>query len=120
VSDDADVTQASVKTKGISVRSAMMPCSSKVQTSHLLKILDQEADGVEVVACPEGACRFLVGSKRTQKRVDYARKLLDEIQVGADRLGISRRTGLSGEELMKLATDRATAVQRLMNNGDDQ
>ena len=120
VSRTAGVAPAAEKVKGVTVRTAMMPCSSKVQASHLLKILDQEADGVEVVACSDRACRFLNGSKRAAKRVAYTRRLLDEIGVGAERVGISRKAGLSAEQLMELAVARAAAVEKIGNNGESQ
>ncbi len=116
----ASVAPAAEKVKGITVRAAMMPCSSKVQASHLLKILDQEADGVEVVACADQACRFLNGSRRAAKRVAYTRRLLDEVGVGAERVGISREAGASAEQLMELAVARAAAVEKIGNNGESQ
>jgi F420-non-reducing hydrogenase iron-sulfur subunit len=120
VSAKAGISAAAKRMDGIKVRTAMMPCSSKVQVSHLLQILDREADAVEVVACSDEACRLLNGSKRAARRVEHARRLLDEIGVGAERLGISRRVGLSGEDLMKLAAARAAAVEKMAKNGDDQ
>jgi F420-non-reducing hydrogenase iron-sulfur subunit len=102
----------------------MMPCSSKIEVPHILRVLEQGVDGVEVAACPESKCHFLVGSLRAEKRVDYTRRLLDEIQIGAERLGISRGTGLSAKKLMGLAERRAEAVKTLgpnpMKKGDIQ
>ncbi|MCK5850444.1 MAG: hydrogenase iron-sulfur subunit [Kiritimatiellae bacterium] len=97
-----------------SVRAVMLPCSSKVQVPYLLKILDDGADAVEVVACHSDACRFLVGSDKAEKRIAYAGKLLDEIGIGAERLGITRANGLSAEKLMDIARGRAEAVRSIM------
>ena len=98
----------------------MVPCSSKVQVSHLLKILDQEADGVEVIACPLERCGFLVGSDTAARRVEYARSLLDRIGVGRERLGISHGVELPADEFAKRVAARAEAVMNLETNGDDQ
>ena len=107
------------KVEGFSLRTVMMPCSSKVQAYQLLQILDDGADGVEVVACPDAACRFLVGSRRAEKRVEYARGLLDDVGVGGDRLGITRKSGVGTDELLSLARARARAVQQLRTEGDE-
>ena len=94
----------------------MMPCSSKIEVPYVLKILERGADAVEVVACPADGCQFLVGSLRTEKRIDYVRGLLDEIHVGAERVGISRGPGLSVKDLAALAASRAEAIRSLGPN----
>ena len=120
VGEDVDVTSCAKKVAGVRVRPAMMPCSSKVQVSHLLSILDQEADGVEVITCPMDRCDFLIGNKRSVKRVEYARGLLGDIGVGAERLGVSHGASLSADEFVKQVAARAEAVMNLEKNGEDQ
>ena len=120
--DDSDITAAVKGTSGFSVQSVMMPCSSKIEVSYILKILERGADAVQVVVCPANKCRFLIGSSRTAKRIEYIRRLLDEIDIGAERVGISSAAGLSGEHLIDLAAQRAKAVEPLganpMKNGE--
>jgi coenzyme F420-reducing hydrogenase delta subunit len=111
---DADITSAMQKVNGFSVNPSMQPCSSKVQLSHVLKVLDQEADGVQVVACPEKSCRFLIGSSRAENRIAFGRQMLDRIQMGAERLGIIHKSGLSGEDLIDLAAQRAEMVKEYL------
>ena len=117
VGDDVDVTSCAKSVAGVRVRPAMMPCSSKVQVSQLLSILDREADGVEVIACPTDCCGFLVGSNRSVKRVEYARRLLEGIGVSTDRLGLSHGAQLSAQDLVKRIAARAEAVVNLEKNG---
>jgi coenzyme F420-reducing hydrogenase delta subunit len=97
---------------GFTARMEMIPCSSKIEVSHILKILDEGADGVEVIACPEKECRFLIGSLRAKKRIDYVRRLLGEIDVGAEAVGISRGMGLTAEHLADVASARAEAIRK--------
>ncbi len=113
---DVDPRDAEQSASGFTVRLAMMPCSSKVEAAHVLKLLEEGADGVQVVGCPEERCRFLVGSTMAEKRIDYARGLLEEIQMGADRLGMVRGSGLSAADLMELAQYRAQVVKPLGAN----
>jgi F420-non-reducing hydrogenase iron-sulfur subunit len=116
VARNANVSVVPQQARGLTVRTTMIPCSSKVEVSHVLKILEQGADGVELVACPEDQCRFLVGSLKAEKRIGRARGLLEEIGMGGQRLGLTRREQLSVEELLDLATARAGAVQPLGPN----
>ncbi len=120
VASDEDIASCAKSIPGVRVRTAVMPCSSKVQVSHLLEILDQEADGVEVITCPIDCCGLLLGNRRAIKRVEYARGLLDRIGVGADRLGISHGAELSADEFVERAAARAKAVMNLEENGEDQ
>jgi coenzyme F420-reducing hydrogenase delta subunit len=116
VAEGVDPDEVSRAVSGFKSRYVVMPCSSKVEASHVLKLLDEGADGVQVVGCPENACRFLVGSTMAEKRIDYARGLLDEIRMGADRLGMERGAQLSEADLMELAERRAEAVRPLGPN----
>jgi F420-non-reducing hydrogenase iron-sulfur subunit len=102
--------------QGFSARLVVMPCSSKMEPRHLLKVLEKGADGVLLVACPEGSCRFLVGNVRAEKRVAYARGLLDQVGMGAERLAMERGQSLSVDDLMELAAGRAAQVKSLGPN----
>jgi coenzyme F420-reducing hydrogenase delta subunit len=101
---------------GLGVRLVVLPCSSNVEVRQLVKMLEQGADGIQVVACPEQACRFLVGSNKAEKRIDYVRRLLAEINFGAERVGIVRGTSLSAEQLLGLARERAALLRDLGPN----
>ena len=102
-----------VEGPGFTVRSAVLPCGSKADIPHFLRILEGGVDGVEVAACPEGECRQLVGSARLLRRVERARELLAAAGVGAERLGATLGRGMSRDELLKLAQKRAEAVVSL-------
>jgi F420-non-reducing hydrogenase iron-sulfur subunit len=101
---------------GFSVRLKMLPCSSKAEGWHLLQILADGASGVELVCCPERACQFLDGNDRAAKRVGHAQSLLKEIGASPERLGLSRGTGLTEEDLLVRAKDRADAIVALDSN----
>ena len=91
----------------------MMPCSSKIEVPYVLKILESGADAVEIVACPEKSCQYLVGSLRAEKRVEYIRGLLKKIGYASERVGITRKILQTPEELIKLAEIRADEVRPL-------
>jgi coenzyme F420-reducing hydrogenase delta subunit len=113
VSEDAAIAPQADPAADFSMEPVMMPCSSKIETSYVLKILERGADAVQIVACSSEGCRFLVGSLRAEKRIETIRGLLDEIHVGAERVGISRASRVQAQELMNIAAGRAQAVQEL-------
>jgi len=101
---------------GLRVRLVALPCSSNVEVRQIVKILESGADAVQIVACPESACRFLVGSNKAERRVEYVRRLLEEIDFGPERVGILRGTNLSAEQLLEEARDRAALIRDLGPN----
>jgi coenzyme F420-reducing hydrogenase delta subunit len=116
VAVDAHVAAEAARVTGLSVQPVLVPCSSKVEVPHILRILERGTTGVEVVACSGNECRFLVGSDRAERRVAYARRLLAEAGIDAERVGFSRASMLSAAELMALAENRAEAA----NTGGEQ
>lgn len=63
-----------------------VPCSGRVEVRDLLRALQTGADGVLVLACPEGSCQDLTGNLRARQRVEYTRQLLEEIGIEKERL----------------------------------
>ena len=114
---DPKADLAAVKAaNGFTVRPVALPCSSKAELSHLLKLLAEGADAVQLIACPEENCQFLVGSARAEKRVERGRSLLAQIGLGEERLGLCRGRGLKIAELMDLLERRAGLVRGLGKN----
>ncbi len=111
VVDETISSTWSYQTQGLSVRALMMPCSSKIEVPYILKILESGVDAVEIVACPEKSCKFLIGSLRAEKRIEYVRGLLIKIGHTPARVGISRKLSQSKEILLEIARARANAVR---------
>lgn len=52
----------------------------------MLKALEEGADRVLVLTCPESRCRYREGNLRARKRLEYAQNLLEEIGLEPSRL----------------------------------
>lgn len=116
VSSTAELLEGPYSEKGLHAFFAALPCSSKIEPSYLLKILADGADGVVVVACPEGSCRFMVGNVRAEKRINYVRMLLDKAKMGAERLTLERGERLGEKDLLALAQRRVEPLKILGPN----
>lgn len=91
------------------VKLLKLPCTGKVDVEYILKAFENGADGVYVVACPVGNCHHLDGNTRAAKRVAYAKKLLDEIGLGGERVDIFYMSGGQGgtfAEAARIMTER--------------
>ena len=71
------------------MKTVKLPCSSMVKDVFLLRAFEAGSDGVLVLVCPEGQCRYLEGNIRAKKRVEWVQNLLDEIGLNGKRLSIS-------------------------------
>ena len=87
------------------MQTVKMACSSMVKDIFLLKAFEAGADGVVVLVCPEGQCRYVEGNIRAKKRVAWVRNLLDEIGLDGRRLALGNMA----------AGDKAAANQTMDN-----
>ena len=61
------------------VKIIQVPCTGRVDIIHLLRAIEDGADGVYVAGCLEGECHFINGNIKTRKKV------ADEYQQRPDR-----------------------------------
>jgi len=104
------------KGPGFGLKFAAMPCASKLEMPHLLKILEAGADGILVVGCPDPECSFGDGSFRANQRVSYLQRRLAEIGVGEERLAMLRGKDLSAAEILEMAAGRVKTLIELGPN----
>ena len=116
IKTDSEQTDSYRDFNGFHLRQVVMPCSSKVEVGQLIKILENGADGILVVACPDHACRFLVGSNRAERRIRYVRQILEEIDFGPERVEIVREKDLSREGFLELVKQRSDLIRPLGPN----
>ncbi|MFO7741148.1 MAG: hydrogenase iron-sulfur subunit [Anaerolineae bacterium] len=98
------------------VKLVRLPCTGKVDVRYLLNAFEEGADGVYVVACPIGNCHHVHGNERAVKRVEYTRKLLDEVGIGGERLDIVFTTGGMGVTFADAARRMTERVKKLGPN----
>ena len=83
------------------LKTISLPCSGKLELIYLLKAFESGADGVVLITCKHGECRYLEGNLRARKRSGAIRTLLEEIGLDKGR--------------MKLIEQEDGGVQSVMN-----
>lgn len=68
------------------VKTVALPCSGRLDILYLTKAFEMGADGVALVACKEGECRYLEGNLRARKRAEAVDDLLEETGLGKGRV----------------------------------
>lgn len=96
-----------------SIRIIRLPCTGKIDVIHIMEAFEKGADGVYVAGCLEGECHFIKGNLRARKRVEYTKKLLDEIGIGGERLEMYNIAASDGPRFAAVARemhDKITAL----------
>jgi coenzyme F420-reducing hydrogenase delta subunit len=112
----ADLDAEARRARGLRVRTTVLPCTNKIETGHLFKILERGADGIEIVGCVGDRCQFLNGNKRIQKRLERACSMLDHTKLGGGRLWLDLGENFTARQVLGLAKLRAREVQALGRN----
>ncbi|MCK4850915.1 MAG: hydrogenase iron-sulfur subunit [Phycisphaerae bacterium] len=110
----AELSKAPFQVDAVTVRLALLACSSKIQVLHVLRALETGADGVALWTCPQNSCRFGRGCVRAAKRIERARRILDQINVGGQRVFLQ---ALEPNEPDALDKALAKAAQQLIELG---
>jgi len=97
----------------IPIKLVKMPCSGKVEILYLLKAFEEGADGVFVVGCQEGECHYLEGNIRTKRRVNFTRKILDEIGIGGSRVYMYNIDPSDSDALSKVTIEMREKIVKL-------
>jgi F420-non-reducing hydrogenase iron-sulfur subunit len=77
-----EIHYCATKTDNIKLNAISLPCSGRVNLLYLLKAVETGSDGVILLTCKVGECRFLQGNLRAQKRIEAIDDLLDEAGIG--------------------------------------
>jgi len=100
------------------VKAIPLPCSGRIDILYLTKAFEGGADGLAVVMCKQGECRYLEGNLRARKRAEAVDALLDEAGVGKGRVAVIQMDSAGMDKVMsELADfrDRIIALPRMPN-----
>jgi F420-non-reducing hydrogenase iron-sulfur subunit len=78
---------------GSRVKFYPLPCSGRIDPLQLLRAIEAGADGVYLVTCGEGTCRYREGNIRAWRRLAYAQGLIEEIGLEGGRLEVIQSNG---------------------------
>mgnify|MGYP000262407623 CR=1 FL=1 len=90
-----------------------LPCSGRVDMLHLLKAIEEGADGVCVAGCLEGECHFVEGNLKTRKKVEAVKKALASAGVEPQRVEMFNLSSAMGPRFAEIATEMTETVRGL-------
>lgn len=96
-----------------SIKIIQVPCTGRIDVIHMLKALEQGADGVMVAGCLEGECHFLTGNLKVRKRVGVVKKILKEIGMEPERVEMFNLSSAMGPRFAEIATEITENIKKI-------
>ncbi len=101
---------------GNEIKVISLPCSGKLDIRYLIKAFETGADGVAVMTCKEGECRYLEGNMRARKRAEVVEELLRETGLGEGRVAVIQMDDRGIEYTMRQLEDFCLKIAALAHN----
>lgn len=98
------------------IKIIQVPCSGRVDIKHLLKAIEDGADGVFVAGCLEGECHFMTGNLKARKRVNYVKKVLEELGIEPERVEMFNLSSGEGTKFADISREMVERVKKLGPN----
>ena len=95
------------------IKIIQVPCSGRVDILHLLKAIEDGADGVYVAGCLEGECHYLTGNYKARRRVNYVKKTLEEIGLEPERVEMYNLSAGEGPRFAEIAIEMNNRIKEL-------
>jgi coenzyme F420-reducing hydrogenase delta subunit len=95
------------------VKVIQVPCTGRVDIIHLLKAIEDGADGVYVAGCLEGECHFMSGNLKAKRRVRYVKKVLAELGLEPERVEMFNLSAGEGPRFAEIASEMVQRIKAL-------
>jgi coenzyme F420-reducing hydrogenase delta subunit len=99
-----------------SIRMIKLPCTGKLEVIHVLKAFEAGADGVYAAGCLEGQCHYLEGNLWARRRIERAKRLLQEVGLDPERVDMVNMSSAMGPEFAQTARGFTERIRRLGPN----
>ena len=95
------------------IRVVVVPCTGRVDVIHLLKTIEEGADGVYVAGCMEGDCHFLTGNLKAKKRVARVKKILTDLGIEPERVEMYNLSAAQGPRFAEIAREMTERIRAM-------
>lgn len=95
------------------IRMVRTPCTGRIDRAMMLKAFAKGADGVALVGCEPGTCRYGSGTATSQRNTQDVQKVLDIMGLGSERLRFAAFLPEETEEMLFFLQEFSDDIQRL-------
>lgn len=87
------------------IKMVRIPCTGRISKSLLLKAFEMGADGVALVGCRTGTCRYGSGTETARKNTQDTRDILELLGIGKDRMRLTTFLPDESDSLLQFLDD---------------
>ena len=95
------------------LRMVRVPCSGRMTKALMFKPFEMGADGVVLLGCGEGSCRYGVGTSTARNNVEDTREILDMLGLSGERLAHAHFREEESEGMLAFLADFLARVEGL-------
>jgi coenzyme F420-reducing hydrogenase delta subunit len=95
------------------IRMVRTPCTGRIDRAMMLKAFAKGADGVALVGCQPGTCRYGSGTATSQRNTHDVQRVLDIMGLGGERLRFATFLPEQSEELLSFLQEFSADIRRL-------
>lgn len=99
------------------IRMVRTPCAGRIDRAMLLKAFAKGADGVALVGCEPGTCRYGSGTATSQRNTQDVQHILDIMGLGSERLRFVAFLPEQSEEMLDFLHSFSADIRRLGHAG---
>jgi coenzyme F420-reducing hydrogenase delta subunit len=90
-----------------------VPCAGRIDALHLLRALENGADGVLVFACHEENCQSLSGNLMVKARMSYVHGIMENIGLERERLELCNVATNNGAKFAEVVQKKCEDLRKL-------
>ena len=90
-----------------------VPCAGRINRALLLRAFEMGADGVALLGCAPGTCRYGSGTETAMKNIDDMQEILDLLGIGSGRLRLGMSLPDESEALLNFLKTFASDIHKL-------
>ena len=93
------------------------PCAGRIDRALLLKAFAKGADGVALVGCEPGSCRYGSGTATSQRNTEDLVRILDLMGIGRERLRFATFLPEQSQDMLRFLEAFSANIRALGNTG---
>jgi len=95
------------------IKMVRIPCAGRISKALLLRPFEMGADGVAMVGCKSGSCRYGTGTDTSLNNVEEARGILELLGLRKDRLQLSTFMPDESEAVLQFLIDFTAGIRSM-------
>ena len=95
------------------IKMVRIPCSGRISKALLLKSFEMGADGVVLMGCASGSCRYGSGTNSAKEHTEETRNILDMVGLGRERMQLVNFLPDQSDDLLQFLQQFTVQIRQM-------